>query len=246
MIKQLFSFSLFMFVVAFFSPSSAQADTQIALPTTGFVQTDFHDLSKEIGLAISSIPMEPAAPLGITGFDVGVEASFVSIHNNEPYWANVTNNSAPSTLIVPKLHVNKGLPAGIDIGIIYSSIPSSNVSLIGGDIKFAILEGSVATPAVALRGAYTKLNGVSDLSLNSAEADLSISKGFGPITPYAGVEEVFIQSSATNSSLGLTSESINVFKGFVGAKLSLMFFNLVGQADLGELPIYSVRLNLGW
>jgi hypothetical protein len=243
--KNLFLLSLVTFIFTLFIHKTIYADTQIALPS-GFVQPYFHDLSKEIGLAISYVPMEPAAPLGILGFDVGVEASFLSIHNNDPYWANVTNNSAPSTLIIPKIHVNKGLPAGIDIGLIYSSIPSSNISLIGGDIKIAILEGSVATPAIALRGSYTKLNGVSDLNLNTAGVDLSISKGFGPFTPYAGVEELFIQSSATNSSLGLNSESINSFKGFVGAKLSFMVLNLVGQVDMGELPMYSLRLNVGW
>ena len=243
--KNIFLLSLAAFIFTLSMQGTTYGDTQIALPS-GFVQPYFHNLSKEIGLAISYVPMEPAAPMVILGFDVGVEASAVSIHNNDPYWANVTNNSAPSTLVIPKLHVNKGLPAGIDIGLIYASVPNSNISLIGGDIKFAILEGSVATPAVALRGSYTKLNGVSDLNLNTAGIDLSISKGFGPVTPYAGVEEVFIQSSATNSALGLSSESINSFKGFVGAKLSLMIVNLVGQVDMGELPMYSLRLNVGW
>lgn len=243
--KQLWSLMLIVLILTLSFHKAVYADTQITLPNSGFVQSYFHDLSKEMGLAISYVPMEPAAPLGILGFDVGVEASFVSIHNNEPYWTQVTS-SPPSTLIVPKLHVNLGLPAGIDLGVIYSSVPNSNVSLIGADLKFAILEGSVATPAIALRGSFTKLNGVSDLNLNTAGVDLSMSKGFGPVTPYGGIEEVFIQSSATNTALGLNSESINTFKGFIGAKLSLMIVNIVGQADLGELPIYSLRLNFGW
>jgi hypothetical protein len=244
--KNLLLLSLATLIFTLFIQETTYGDTQIVLPS-GFAQSYFHDLSKEVGLAISYVPMEPASPMGILGFDVGVEASFINIHNNDPYWTQVIpSGTPPSTLIIPKLHVNKGLPAGIDIGLIYSSVPSSNISLIGGDIKFAILEGSVATPAIALRGSYTKLNGVSDLNLNTAGVDLSISKGFGPVTPYGGVEELFIQSSATNSALGLNSESINSFKGFVGAKLSLMIFNLVGQVDMGELPMYSLRLNVGW
>ncbi|MFI5304794.1 MAG: hypothetical protein ACHQYP_08355 [Nitrospiria bacterium] len=242
--KQSLPISIIIFIFILFMQNTSYGDTRITLPL-GYTQSDFHDLSKELGLAVSYVPMEPASPMGITGFDVGVEASFVNIHNNKSYWTLVTN-SPPSSLIIPKLHVDKGLPAGIDIGLIYSSVPDSNVNLIGGDIKFAILEGSAATPAVAIRGSYTKLTGVTDLNLNTASVDLSISKGFGPVTPYLGVQEVFIQSSASNSALGLNSESIDSSKGFVGAKLSMVIFNLVGQVDIGELPMYSLRLNLGW
>jgi hypothetical protein len=240
--------NLFLLISIFvlFSQTRAFADTTIVFPNTFTVQSDFRSLSKEVGLAIAVIPMEPAAPMGILGFDIGVEASVVSIHNNDPFWSLATNGSAPSSLIIPKLHINKGLPANIDIGLVYSSVPNSNVSLIGGDLKFAILEGSVATPAVALRGSFSKLNGVPDLTLSSATVDLSISKGIGPVTPYAGVEEVFIQSTATNAALNLTAESIQSFKGFIGAKFSLVFLNLVGQVDMGELPMYTLRLNLGW
>ena len=135
--NHLLPISVIVFIFTLFIHQPTQADTQIALPS-GFAQSYFHDLSKEIGLAVSYVPMEPAAPLGILGFDVGVEASFVNIHNSDPYWTQVTN-SPPSTLIVPKLHINKGLPAGIDLGLIYSSVPSSNISMIGGDIKLSLI-----------------------------------------------------------------------------------------------------------
>jgi hypothetical protein len=239
--------NLFLLISIFvlFSQTRAFADTNIVLPG-GYGQTDFRSLSKEIGLAVAVIPMEPAAPMGIFGFDIGVEASVVSIHNNDPFWSLVTNGSAPSSLIIPRLHINKGLPANIDIGLVYSSVPNSNISLIGGELKFAILEGSVATPAVALRGSFSKLNGVPDLTLSSTTVDLSISKGIGPVTPYAGIEEVFIQSTATNAALNLTDESIQSVKGFIGAKFSLVILNIVGQVDLGELPMYTLRLNVGW
>jgi hypothetical protein len=237
--------NLFLLISIFvlFSQSRAFAETTIALPG-GYGQPEFRSLSKEVGLAIAVIPMEPAAPMGIFGFDIGVETSVVSIHNSDPFWSLATGGSAPSSLIIPKLHVNKGLPANFDIGLVYASVPNSNVRLFGGELKFAILEGSVATPAVALRGSFSKLNGVPDLALSSATVDLSISKGIGPVTPYAGVEEVFIQSTAPN--LPLTAESIQSVKGFIGAKFSLVILNLVGQIDLGELPMYTLRLNVGW
>jgi hypothetical protein len=244
MIQKSIRLLTFFLIFTMITVRAGRADNQIIIPS-GFAQSNFHDLSKEIGLAVSTIPLEPASPLGLFRFDVGVEASFVSIHNKEPYWTEVASNP-PATLVVPKIHGNLGLPAGIDIGVIYASVPDSNISLIGGDIKFAILEGSPLTPAVALRGSYSKLNGVTDMNLNTEGVDLSISKGFGPFTPYLGIGETIIQSSVTNPALGLNSESASSFKGFVGAKISLFLLSLTGEADFGDIPIYSVRLNLGW
>lgn len=222
------------------------ADATITLPNSFTAQSYFHDLSHDLGIITAYVPLEPAAPMGILGFDVGVEASMASINASAPYWALATNNSAPGTVVVPRLHVQKGLPGNLDIGFSYASVPGSNISLMGGELKFALLAGSVVTPAVSLRGAYTKLNGVSDIDLSSYSVDLSISKGFGPLTPFAGVQELFVNSKATNAALGLTAESINNFRGFLGAKLSLAVVNFVAEADLGDLPVYSLRFNVGW
>src|ERR1700693_1584602 len=210
------------------------ADTTVTLPA-GFAQSYFHDLSHDLGIVTAYVSLEPAAPMGIFGFDVGVEASMASINANAPYWAAATKSSAPGTIVVPRLHVTKGLPGNLDIGFSYASVPGSNISLMGGELKFALLAGSVVTPAVSLRGAYTKLNGVTDLDLSSYSVDLSISKGFGPITPYAGIQELFINSKATNAALNLNAESISNFRGFLGAKLSLAIVNFVVEADLGDL-----------
>ncbi|MHB8482598.1 MAG: hypothetical protein ACYDBV_07690 [Nitrospiria bacterium] len=242
--------SLLVLVMIFtlFIHKTTYANSNITFQTTGpnvLAQDEFRSLSKEVGIAIVDLPMTPAAPLGIAGFDIGVEATVVNIHNNDPFWTKATS-SPPSALVIPKIHAQKGLPGNIDVGVVYSSVPNSNISIVGGELKYAILEGSVATPAVALRGSYTKLNGVSDLNLTSSEADLSISKGFGFLTPYAGIAEVFIQSSATNAALNLNSENIQAVRGFVGAKLSMVFVNLVGQIDVGELTAYSLRLNVGF
>ena len=242
------SLAVLVMIFTLFTHKTTYAGSNITFQTTGtnmLAQDEFRSLSKEVGIAIVDLPLTPAAPLGILGFDVGVEATMVNIHNNDPFWTKVTS-SPPSALIIPKIHAQKGLPGNIDVGVVYSSVPNSNISILGGEIKYAILEGSVATPAVAIRGSYTRLNGVSDLNLTSSEADLSISKGFGPFTPYAGIADVFIQSSANNPSLNLNSESIQAVRPFVGAKLSMVFVNLVGQIDMGDLPAYSLRLNVGF
>ncbi|MBI4715714.1 MAG: hypothetical protein HY760_07255, partial [Nitrospirae bacterium] len=58
------------------------ADNDIDLSGFPNVQGQFEDLTKELGLALSYLPMSPAEPLGITGFDVGVEGTFAKIKSD--------------------------------------------------------------------------------------------------------------------------------------------------------------------
>jgi hypothetical protein len=226
------------------------AKYDISIPPTLLTQAEFKDLSEQIGLAVAYRPLAPAEPLGLLGFDLGVEVTAVKIDNDATFWTAV-NSDLPNYLAFPKLHAQKGLPFGFDVGLVYTKVPSSNIGMFGGELKWAILKGSIATPALALRGSYTALLGVDNLDVSTYGADLSVSKGFGPFTPYAGLGQVAITSStdATSSASGnpqLDDESISATHAFIGAKLSLLMVSVVAEADLAAVPSYSFRLNLSF
>ncbi len=46
-------------------------------------QDDFHKLSQDLGAALSYKPLTPTAPLGITGFDLGLAVTATSIKNSD-------------------------------------------------------------------------------------------------------------------------------------------------------------------
>jgi hypothetical protein len=210
-------------------------------------QDDFKNLSKEAGAALGYRNMAPAAPLGITGFDIGAEVTAVSIDKNDNYWNSAFKNDAPSYLVIPKIRVRKGLPFGIDVGAMYSYVPGSNIKLYGAELSKSILDGSMATPAVGVRATYTRLAGVDDLSLQTYGVDASISKGFLFITPYAGAGMMWINSEAKGhlkSTLAptLESETISVPRVFGGLKITP--FPLLGitvEAEYAERPLYSLK-----
>ncbi len=218
-------------------------------------QADFNALSEDLGAALSYKPAAPAAPQGITGFDIGLEVTQTNMAKSSQLWSQITGTTGTvSSLYVPKLHVTKGLPFGIDVGLVYSKIPTTNISLVGGELRYAILDGGMATPAVAIRGAYTKLGGVNQLSLNTKSVDLSISKGFLMITPYAGVGKVWVNSQANVASIapgvpaGMNlSDSFSQNKYFAGAKLGMGIANLVAEVDkTGAARSITVKLGFGW
>ena len=211
---------------------------------SAFDQGAFNNLSKEAGAALGYRNMAPAAPLGITGFDIGVEVSAININKNSSQWKAAFDNNAPSYLYIPKVRARKGLPFGIDIGAMYSYVPDSNIKLYGAELSKSILDGTMATPAVGVRATYTKLAGVNDLALQTYGVDASVSKGFLFVTPYAGAGMMWINSEAKGflQPLGLKKENISVPRVFGGVKFSpLPLLGFTVEAEYAVRPIYSLK-----
>ena len=218
-------------------------------------QGSFRTLTKEAGAAISFKNTATPEPLGITGFDAGVEISAAQIHDESGYWKAAFGDDAPSFLFLPKLRARKGLPFSIDVGAMYSYVPDSNIKLYGVEVSKAILDGTMATPAIGVRATYTRLAGVSDLDLQTAGIDASISKGILFLTPYAGVGALWINSKpsgqlqtyATLAGVPLKEESVWQPRYFAGLKVSpLPLLGFTFEAEYQERPIYSLKAALSF
>jgi hypothetical protein len=186
----------------------------------------FKDLTADLGAALSYKAIRPAEPMGGLGFDIGFEVSSTKMESNALEQA--TTDNAPSELLVPKLHVSKGLPFGIDVGAFYTSVPDSNIGLIGGELSYAIFEGGTISPAVSIRGTFSRLTGVDQLDMTTKGLELSVSKGFAMFTPYAGIGQVWIDSE-TNT--GLEDESLTKNKYFLGINFNLGLVNFAAETE---------------
>lgn len=209
-------------------------------------QDEFKSFAKDLTGALSYKAIAPATPLGVTGFDVGLGLSVVHMKNST-LWNKASGHDL-SYLPVPKLYVSKGLPFGIDIGGFYTAVPGSNIKLYGAQVQYAILEGSTVTPAVAIRGSYTKLDGVDQLDFDSQGVELLISKGFVGVTPYAGIGMVHGRASAhLPAGFTLSSESNNQTKLFAGLNWNILLGNLAVEYDrTGNNDTVSAKLGIRW
>lgn len=52
-------------------------------------QADFNALSEDLGSALSYKPVAPAAPLGITGFDLGLEVTQTDMSKSSQVWSKI-------------------------------------------------------------------------------------------------------------------------------------------------------------
>lgn len=189
-------------------------------------QAEVGRLAKDFTAAASYKGVAPAEPLGITGFDVGVEMSATKMEHAD-VWEKA--GADDTTLYMPKFHIHKGLPFDIDVGAFLAMAPGSDIKLAGAEIKYAIIGGNVALPAVSIRAAATRLFGVDEVDLNTRSLELTVSKGFLNVTPYAGIGKVW--GTLTPNVGGLRKESPDANKVFAGVNLNLGLANLAAELD---------------
>lgn len=209
-------------------------------------QATFDAFVDEVAAMSAYNPLSPAEPLGITGLEIGAAVSSYSI--DTAIWDNaVADGTAPSHIPVPRLLVRKGLPFGIDIGASYAAVPGSNIKNVGGEVRWAFLEGSTVTPAVAVIGHASKLSGVPDFDVSTYGVDVGISKGFTIFTPYAAVGQLWYKGSQSVTGLSFQDRDTSDTRYYAGVQFGFLpFLSMTAQADFKPVQTYSLRLNVGF
>jgi hypothetical protein len=113
-------------------------------------------------------------------------------------------------------------------------------SLIGAELRYALFDDGIATPALGVRLSGTKLSGVSYLELSTVALDAMLSKKLTVVTPYVGAGVV-----RTQSKLGVASlhdEKINKSRVFIGLNASFLISNVSIEAEkLGDNTSLSAK-----
>lgn len=243
-----------MALIAFSASANAAPSNFASFFKDETFQNKFDLLTEDLGAAFSYKAITPAEPLagGILpiGFDFGAEVSTVQAANIDEWRDALGISSSIDFVPVPKVHLHVGIPFGLDFGAVYAPIPGTDVQYMGGEVRYSFLSGNVALPAVAVRGAYTTVSGIDEWEFNNTSVELTVSKGFLMLTPYAGIGNVWTTSNlsyvedvtGTNQTLKFESE-ISMFKWFVGLNFNLGLLNLAAEVDqTGETMSYSGKV----
>lgn len=202
-------------------------------------QSQFLEFAENLGAATHYKAISPSEPLGIIGFDIGLEVSSTDIRGDLFDLASGGDFSG-SELLIPRVHVHKGLPFGLDLGASLGAIPDTDIRVLGAEIRYTIVDGGIATPALGLRASYSQVQGLDQLEHNDAGIELGISKGFLFATPYAGVGIIRSTSDPQNID-GLSSESFDSRKLFVGITLNVGFALTLEADRTGDIRTYSAK-----
>lgn len=196
-------------------------------------QSQFKSFAHDLVSALSYKAISPAESLGVTGFDLGISLSVIETKTDLPW--GIALGTEKSYLTVPRLSLQKGLPFNVDVGGFYASVPGTGIQFYGAEVKYALIEGGFALPAISIRAATTKLSGVDQLDLDTRSLELTVSKGLMNFTPYAGVGKVWGEVTPDNSAVRgpvrLTEESPDMVRVFAGLNFNIFLGNIVIEVE---------------
>lgn len=199
---------------------------------------------------IYATPVDPARARGLLGFDIGVAATAIPVDTNAQYWQRAVDRdfTISDHVVVPRVVATKGLSFAT-ISASYSQVPDSDLKVWGAALDVPIISGGVAKPTLAVRGAYAMLQGSDNYDLTTYGAELFLSKGFGPITPYGAIG--MARSDARGNvnvptALPVVLEDESTSQRItVGVKLSLFIPKIIVEATQGEERSYAAKVSFG-
>lgn len=195
---------------------------------------------QSFGVASHLFPRHKAEPLGWTGFEVWVDTSFLPDYA-EPA---VTGSLPADGLAASRVGIRKGLPKGITVGV--AAGRAGDLDLLDGELEWAILRGAVTKPALAARLTVGRAEGADVYELSRWGAELMLSKGFGPLTPFVSVgvvrsEADFRPAAAAAFASRETQEVLAA-----GVTFSLLLPRVTVSVEQGEELQAAVRLSFGF
>lgn len=222
--------------------AAAPAVRAADFPSIGdLVQDEFRDITRDLGSAFSYKGVTPATPLGTLGFDLGVEVTYTQLEHSRLF--SLAGADDYSSLVIPKLHVHKGLPANFDISAFVGGATQIDAYVWGAALRWTLADDGLVYPAVGLRASATKTTGTGDLKVGTAALDLLVSKKFTAVTPYIGAGVVRTEASVANSIL--SKEKVDEARVFAGVNLNLVALNVAFEAEkMGDNVSLSAKL--GW
>lgn len=230
------------FLLTALASGAAHADIDFDFDNIALNPEDFESIAEDITAAVTYKALGPAEPLGVLGFAIGGFATYVPTDDKDA-WQRLTGEEVDWVGMVG-LSAQKGLPFGIDVGASYAAVPGADANLFGAEVRYALLEGSVATPALAVRGSYTKASGIDDFDFDAYGLDVSISKGFGPLTPYAGAGYIWSSYDVDSDFVTLDDEDVDKSRVFVGLRISALIGITPEYERIGDRDVFNVRLGL--
>jgi hypothetical protein len=128
----------------------------------------------------------------------------------------------------------------------YAQFSNSGVKTYGGALDLPIIRGSLAAPELAVRGSYATLTGVDVLKLKTYGVELFLSKGFGPLMPYAAVGRMRTDSRGSVTKILSLTERSNISRYTAGVRFSLLVPKFVIEATQANQRSYAAKISVGF
>lgn len=168
----------------------------------------FAGFAKELAAALTSTNLMPPGTLGHAGFSFTAELSVAFLKGASTPTADqfllptMADFADRGPLLLPSLHIRKGLPFSFEVGARATWIDRSRMASVLGELRWAVNEGFAYLPDISLRGYAMRLFNTREFDLGAGGLDLGVGKRFAiggmvTLTPYAGWNLVWVGASST-------------------------------------------------
>ena len=176
------------------------------------------------------------------------------VDTSSAFWKKAVGSNNISTggyLAVPRLVVSKGFGAG-NIAVSYAKFGNTGAKSYGGSLDLPIINGGLIRPTLAVRGTYADLRGLDVYRLKTYGAELFLSKGFGPLTPYvaAGTMRTNARGTIPSNTSGvpdlILQDTSSVKRYTAGVRFSLLVPKISVEATQAEQRSYAAKISFGF
>ena len=234
--------TLFAFIIFALSSSSmlGVSFTDFLLPSNQ-TETVLNPFAKDLGACLGGGFISGNNP-GFPGVDIS--GKFILL--DKPSADNIILPA--NTLIgLPYAQVEVGLPMDFTVVARGMTLPidGTSIVLVGGGIKYKLLNDSLALPGIAVLATYSTLTGVPSFDASTISLNLSISKGFSPLPltvfVYGGMDITNVSSKVLGfTTLKGTATTYRVNAGARFSPLPLLYI----YADTGLFAV-NTNYNIG-
>ena len=170
---------------------------------TDGANANFRAFARRMGAAMTSTNLSPPETLGHSAFAISAELSVVDFGTATASTDLPTRGPVTGALLLPSVHVRKGLPWSFELGVRAAWFEKSRMGFGTLELKWALNEGFTYLPDICVRGHVSKLLNSRDFDVTAGGLDLGIGKQFAiggmvTLTPYVGWNLVFVGASSGN------------------------------------------------
>jgi len=189
----------------------------------GLTKKEFEEFTAELGSVLRFRQLGDTMTLGRGEVDLSVQFASARIDDSTGAWNNTMSHPTAdqhvsASMSFPRIVARFGVSDRVDVGALGGFAPHANYGLVGVDTRIALLKQGPTRPvSVSVRPSLTLLVAPSQVLVGNAGVDVSVSRAFGPVSPYAGVAA---------STSGAVERSKNVDLDPVSAGASLAYAGL--------------------
>ncbi len=225
--------------------TAAAARSGDIAPQPGLTGKDFTKFVEVMAETIA-MPTGPWKAMGLPGFEVLLQGTWVEADSSTPWWQNTMPGTTDEMggLTSYALLGRVGLPWGIDLGGQVGNVAGE--TFWAAEIRKDLMNGEGVKPAIGIRGTYGTLGGPADVDVYTL--DLGISKRFLLFEPFGSVGYRWAEGSASWGDPEAVRHSVDSSGAVVaaGVDLALPFlrFRLEARQGFETAVFFGVGLRL--